>query len=111
MDTDIGLVSAPSLSAVRHRLNPYKLMSTVTSFVCIAYDCITITEQFSQHVDRGVLDDTYEKRDAGDNTIPEQIPTKAPNGVIQAYAKRDAGDNTIPEQIPTKAPNGVIQAY
>jgi hypothetical protein len=100
-----GFVSVPWLNAVRRRLNPYKLISTVTLFVCVASNCITITEHFSQHVE------PYVKRQGNINTIPEELPTKAPNGVLEAYVKRQGNINTIPEELPTKAPNGVLEAY
>ena len=107
-------------------------MSTVTSFVCVTSNCVTITEHFSQYNDALM----YEKRqgDNNINTIPEETPTKAPNGVLEAYGKRqipeqvatkapngetvvyekrqsDNNINTIPEETPTKAPNGVLEAY
>ncbi|KAI9512921.1 hypothetical protein F5148DRAFT_1007650 [Russula earlei] len=68
------------------------------------------------HVDRAIASDDalmLEKRQNADiNTIPEQDPTKAPNGKIIPYAKRQNADiNTIPEQDPTKAPNGKIIPY
>ena len=31
----------------------------------------------------------YVKRQGNVNTIPEEDPTKAPNGIIQPYAKRE----------------------
>jgi hypothetical protein len=109
-----GFVSVPWLNAVRRRLNPYKLMSTVTLFVCVASNCITITEHPSQHVDRGTVPDgslMYEKRDSNINTIPEELPTKAPTGLLEAYVKRQGNINTIPEELPTKAPTGLLEAY
>ena len=84
----------------------------MTSFVCVTSDCITITEHLPQHIDRrSVPDLAYEKRQVEVNTIPEEVPTKAPNGQIERYAKRQAEVNTIPEEVPTKAPNGQIERY
>jgi hypothetical protein len=42
------------------------------------------------------------------NVIPEEDPTKAPNGVTIPYVKRQG---VIPEEDPTKAPNGVTIPY
>ncbi|THH11202.1 hypothetical protein EW145_g820 [Phellinidium pouzarii] len=55
-------------------------------------------------------------RRATTNTIPAEVATKAPNGVIELYGndKREekrATTNTIPAEVATKAPNGVIELY
>ncbi len=101
-----SFVSAHWLSAVRRRLNLYRLISTVTTFVYVASDCITITDHFSQ-VKRGFV--SHVKRQ-DINEIPEELPTKAPNGVTVPYVKRQ-DINVIPEELPTKAPNGVTVPY
>jgi hypothetical protein len=53
----------------------------------------------------------YEKRQGNVNTIPEEVPTKAPTGVLEEYVKRQGNVNTIPEELPTKAPNGFLEDY
>lgn len=53
----------------------------------------------------------YEKRQGNINTIPEEVATKAPNGVLEEYVKRQGNVNTIPEEVATKAPNGDLELY